>query len=72
MKIQYFPDTDSLSIRLSDRPTLESEEIAPDVVVDFNQDGSVVGIEIDLASQKIDLGSLELKGLLLPEAIASS
>ena len=34
MKIQYFPETDTLSIRLNDKPSIESEEIAPDVVVD--------------------------------------
>ena len=70
MKIQYFQDTDTLSIRLNDKPSLESEEIAPDVVVDFDAEGGVVGIEIDLASSKVDLKSLELKGLLMLEAIA--
>jgi uncharacterized protein YuzE len=32
MKIQYFPETDTLSIRLNDKANTESEEIAPDVV----------------------------------------
>ncbi|MGF1460030.1 MAG: DUF2283 domain-containing protein [Leptolyngbyaceae cyanobacterium] len=35
IRIQYFPETDTLSIRLNDTPSIESEEIAPDVVVDF-------------------------------------
>ena len=43
MKIRYFPDTDTLSIRLNDRPSAESEEVAPDVIVDFDADGGVVG-----------------------------
>ena len=43
MKIRYFPDTDTLSIRLNNRPSAESEEVAPDVVVDFDADGGVVG-----------------------------
>ncbi|MBD2233872.1 DUF2283 domain-containing protein [Phormidium tenue] len=67
MRIQYFPDTDTLSIRLNDSPSVESEEIAPDVVVDFDEAGSVVGLEIDLASAKVDLKNLDLKGLLIPE-----
>ena len=43
MKIRYFPDTDTLSIRLNNRPSAESEEVAPDVIVDFDADGGVVG-----------------------------
>ena len=70
MKIRYFPDTDTLSIRLNDRPSTESEEVAPDVVVDFDADGGVVGFEIDLASSKVDLKALELSGFLTPAAIA--
>ena len=61
MKIQYFPDTDTLSIRLNDTPSTESEEIAPDVVVDFDEEGGVVGLEIDLASSKVDLKSFGLE-----------
>lgn len=70
MKIQYFPETDTLSIRLNDTPSLESEEIAPDVVIDFDEEGGVVGVEIDLASTKVDLANLDLKGLLIPEVAA--
>ena len=70
MKIPCFPDTDTLSIRLNDVPSTESEEIAPDVVVDFDENGGVVGLEIDMASSKIDLRSLNLKGLLVPELLS--
>ncbi|MBF2089482.1 MAG: DUF2283 domain-containing protein [Synechococcales cyanobacterium K44_A2020_017] len=64
MKIQYFPDTDTLSIRLNNNPSTESMEIAPDVVVDFDADGAVVGLDIDLASSKVDLKHLDLQGLM--------
>lgn len=70
MKIQYFPETDTLSIRLNSKPCIESEEIAPDVVVDFDEAGGVVGLEIDLASSKVDLKNLDLKGLLIPELLS--
>jgi uncharacterized protein YuzE len=65
MKIQYFPETDTLSIRLNSNPSTESEEIAPDVVIDFDADGAVVGLEIDLASSKVDLKQLDLQGMAL-------
>ncbi len=64
MKIQYFPETDTLSIRLNNNPSIESEEVAPDVVIDFDVNGGVVGLEIDLASTKVDLKSLDFQGFL--------
>jgi uncharacterized protein YuzE len=70
VRIQYFSETDTLSIRLNDKPSIESEEIAPDVVIDFDEAGGVVGVEIDLASTKVDLTNLDLKGLLIPEVAA--
>ncbi len=70
MKIQYFSDTDTLSIRLNNKPSTESTEIAPDVVIDFGEAGDVVGIEIDFASTKVDLRNLDLRGLLTPELIS--
>lgn len=59
VKLHYYPDTDTLAIRMADRPTVESAEIAPDVVTDFDVDGNLVGIDIDLASTKVDLTTLE-------------
>ena len=70
MRIQYFTETDTLSIRLNDTPSIESEEIAPDVVIDFDEAGGVVGVEIDLASTKVALTNLDLKGFLIPEVAA--
>ncbi|PIG95462.1 DUF2283 domain-containing protein [Gloeocapsopsis sp. IPPAS B-1203] len=62
MKIRYFQDTDTLSIRLNDKPSLESEEIADDVVVDFDAEGKVVGIEIERAAAKVELQHFEMSG----------
>ena len=70
MRIQYFSETDTLSIRLNDTPSIESEEIAPDVVIDFDSAGDVVGVEIDLTPTKVDLSNLDLKGLLIPAVAA--
>ena len=59
MKLHYYPETDSLYIDLSERPSVDSQEIATGLVIDFDADGSVVGIDIDQASQKLDLTTLE-------------
>lgn len=63
MRIAYHPDTDSLYIDLTLRPSVESREVAPGVVIDFDAQGEVVGIDIDHASSKIDLAELTLSRL---------
>jgi uncharacterized protein YuzE len=64
MRLDYYPDTDTLYIGLVDRPSAESDEIADGVVVDYDAAGAVVGIEIDPASKKADLQRLQVSGLL--------
>ena len=63
MKIHYYPETGSLYIELNSKPSSESREVATGVVVDFDGDGNVVGIDVDDASQKLDLNSLETEAL---------
>lgn len=60
MKLHYYPETDTLSISLRDTKSVNTEEIANDVVLDFDADGNVISIDIDLASQKLDLTTLEM------------
>ena len=59
MKFHYYPETDSLYIDLADRPGAESREVAPGVVLDFDAAGRLVGVDIDQASQVVDLSRLE-------------
>jgi len=56
MKLAYHADTDSLYVEFTERPSVESTEIAAGVVVDFDGQGRVVGIDIDNARNKVDLG----------------
>ena len=55
MKVNYYPDTDSLYIDLSERPSVESREISEGVVLDYDASGRLVGIDIDNASAKVEL-----------------
>ena len=55
MKVNYFPDTDSLYIDLSEQPSAESREISDGVVLDYDAAGNLVGIDIDNASSKVEL-----------------
>jgi uncharacterized protein YuzE len=55
MKVNYFPETDSLYIDLSEQPSVESREISEGVVLDYDASGHLVGIDIDNASTKVEL-----------------
>ena len=63
MKINYYPDTDSLYIDLSEKPSIESREISEGVVLDYDAEGNLVGIDIDNASSKVQLKELTLRKL---------
>ena len=63
MKLSYYPDTDSLYIDLSEKPSAESREISEGVVLDYDAEGNLVGIDIDNASKKVQLKELSLKKL---------
>ena len=60
MKIAYYPDTDSMYIDLSEKPSAESREVSPGVVLDYDTDGNIVDIDIDNASRKLNLKELVL------------
>lgn len=63
MKLQYYPDTDSLYIDLNSRPGADAREIVQGLVVDFDAEGNVVGLDIEHASEKLDLQTLETVSL---------
>ena len=72
MKISYYPDTDSLYIDLSERPSTESREISEGVVLDYDAQGRLVGIDIDNASNKVELKKLTLSKLPASEQIIAA
>lgn len=63
MKFHYYPETDSLYIDLVDHPSVESQEVRPGVVLDFDAMGNLVGIDIDHASKVANLAQLEVEEL---------
>ena len=63
MKFHYYPETDSLYIDLSAKASADSKEAAPGVVLDFDAEGQLVGIDIDNASKIADLSRLEAEEL---------
>lgn len=63
MKLNYYPETDSLYIDLSELPSVESREISEGVILDYDADGRLVGIDIDNASHKVEMQKLILNKL---------
>jgi uncharacterized protein YuzE len=66
MKLRYYPETDSLYIDLNNRSSVESREVANGVVLDFDAEGVLVGIDIDQASRLLDLTNLETESVPIP------
>jgi uncharacterized protein YuzE len=63
MRLNYYPDTDSLSIDLSEQPSVDSLQISEGVVLDYDAAGNLTGIDIDNASTKVELRKLILSRL---------
>jgi uncharacterized protein YuzE len=63
VKLHYYPETDSLYIELKSGPGVETREIADGLVADLDAHGAVVGLDIDNASKKLDLATLETVSL---------
>lgn len=62
MKLSYYPETDSLYIDLSEMRSADSIEISDGLVADFDAEGHIVGLDIDHASERINLKNLETIG----------
>jgi uncharacterized protein YuzE len=63
MRLEYFPDTDTLYIQLREGPGADAQEVADDIVLDFNEAGEVIGIEIEHASKRMDLSDFHLSAI---------
>ena len=65
MKLHYYPETDSLYIDLAARPSTDSREISEGLVVDYDDEGRIVGLDIQHASQQLDLSTIDTESLPL-------
>ena len=63
MKLHYYPETDSLYVELKAGSGTETLEVADGFTVDLDGKGEVVGFDIDHASQRLDLATLETEAL---------
>ena len=64
MKLKVDKETDALYLRLDDSAIVDSEEVSPGVVLDYNQANEVVGIEmlnLSKRSPELNLSALEFE-----------
>lgn len=54
MKAHYDTETDTLTLVLRSAPVHESDEGNPGVILDYDRDGNIVGIEILDASKRVE------------------
>ena len=59
MKLHYYAETDSLYIEFTERSSVDSHEASPGVVLDYDSDGVLVGIDIDHASTITDVSGID-------------
>jgi uncharacterized protein YuzE len=59
MKIHFDEKADALYFRLDDSKIVESQEIQPGIVLDFNENNQVVGIEILGVKDRVPLADLK-------------
>jgi len=69
MRLKYYPDTDSLYIDLSGKVSADSKEISEGVILDYDVDGNIVGIDIDNASKKVDMKELLVSKVPIEEQV---
>ena len=63
MKLHYYPETDSLYVELKAGPGAETHEVTDGLNVDLDSGGEVVGFDIDHASKRFDLSTLQTEAL---------
>ena len=68
MKIQYFPETDTLAIELTSRSVAATDAITNDLILDYDREGKVVAITLDNYSQNVETIDLQALGVPLVAA----
>ena len=58
MRMHYSQDADAIYMRLKEDPVHNTDEAAEDIIMDFDDKGHVIGIEILSASEKVDVREL--------------
>lgn len=61
MRMHYSQAADAIYIRLKEDPIHNTDEVTPDITMDYDNKGNVIGIEILSASDKVDVHELTIQ-----------
>jgi len=61
MKIKYFKDTDTALLEFSDRGVAETREVSENVLVDLDEDGNLVSMTVEHASERANLPEVAIE-----------
>ena len=59
MKVHFDEKADAVYLRLDDSKIVESEEVQPGIILDFNEQNHAVGVEILRVKERVPLASLK-------------
>lgn len=65
MRFNYDIETDALYIAFNDLPGIDSQEIAPDYIIDTDEAGNIIGLEILNVKRKIDFKDMKFNNIPL-------
>ena len=60
MKIRYSHEADALYIGFKDAKIADTDELTEDIIIDYDKDGNIVGIEVLDASQHVDVKNISV------------
>ncbi|MCL6707066.1 DUF2283 domain-containing protein [Pseudomonas sp. R2.Fl] len=58
-KLEYDPVADAAYIRISNEPVLETEEVSAGIMLDYDKEGRIVGLEVLNARTNLPAAALE-------------
>ena len=71
MKLHFYSETDSLYIELKSGKAADTREISEGLNAYFDEKGVLLGLDIDNASETLDLSTLEMSSLPLAQLVAA-
>jgi len=63
MKMNYYDDTDTLYIEFRESDVVETKDLDENTLLDLDQDGQIIAITVEHASQRTDINNLVLSGI---------
>jgi uncharacterized protein YuzE len=61
MKVQYFPDTDTVLVTLNNLPVTQTKDLDENTLLDLDSNGNLVSITIEHARERADIANFSFE-----------